>query len=98
MSMTLGHSGVNGNVTVAVGAKVTATTVVGGGSVGAVPSATYFNGLTVLSDTSATNLVKFGVQTSGASSMTPQNGNAITGAGAVISFNFSVPISGWTGW
>ena len=92
-SMTLGYGGSNGNVSTD-STKLTAVSIVGGGSVGATPSTTYFNGLTVLSTAGTT--VNFGYQSSTASSMTAANGSTITGAGAVISFKIALPIAGWS--
>lgn len=91
-SMTLGYGGTNANVSIDT-TKNANVSVLGTGSIGATPSTTYFNNLTVLSTTGGT--VNFGYQSSTASSMTAANGNGLTGAGAVISFSFSVPILGW---
>lgn len=94
-SMTLGYNGVSGNVTWDSN-KIVAVSSCGSGSIGATPSTTYFNGLNVLTSAASGTTVNFGYQSSTASSMTAALGNALTGAGAVLSVNFSVPIVGWS--
>jgi hypothetical protein len=88
--ITVGHNGVDSNVTIDT-LEVPPVTVLGAAGQTAA-SGSYF-GLYAISPSSNQKYVNLGVQTSGASLLTAINGDAL--GGTTITLEFSVPILEW---
>lgn len=91
--ITLGYNGGNANVTL----DSTLTSGVTGILTASAASSTLFGGY-VCNNSGSNNYVTFGTQTSGTTipNSTPINGNSLVGTGTTVSFQFSVPIVGWS--
>jgi hypothetical protein len=92
--MTIGFAGTSANVTTA--STLPTLSLAGEWADNSAASTTDFRHRRLLAEASQTYLT-FGVENSGASSgsLAKQNGNGISGAGAVISVTARVQIAGW---
>ena len=88
--LNLGFGGTDGNVTTAAGLPTTSLTGICG------PNANAAVSEYVLAESSKT-YITFGIQASANASLTKVNGNAIAGAGTILSVNGKVQITGWNG-
>ena len=94
LAMSLGYAGVNGNVAIDFN-KVANNARLGGGSTNNTASTTWFGSLSVLSDNTSPGLVRFGARTSAIVETTYLTGSNLANS-AIITFEFDVPITGWS--
>lgn len=91
--ITLGYNGANANVTL----DSTLTSGIAGIITASAASTTLFGGY-VFNSSGSNNYVTFSTQTSTTTipNGAPINGNSLVGTGTTVSFQFSVPIVGWS--